>query len=254
MHDHDTHDLALIAGLAAGDLSGADRTRALAVLDTCSECTTVHADLIAIAAATHALPKRATAPHDYRLSPEQAARLHRRSWLRTILAPFAGAGSAVRPIATAFTSLGLVGLLVVSVLPGMLGGAASLAPERQSTGGGSPQVSGAAAAPSSGGAGALAAPTAAPAGPKDVAAASTVPAAVAPGKNGSTATRNPEAVFGANDNVSSPGPPADAGQESPGSTALPSSIPVNPLLLGSLALLAIGLGLFALRFAGRRLR
>jgi anti-sigma factor RsiW len=240
MHDHGTHDLTLIAGLAGGDLAGADRARAQATLSTCPECAAIHADLIAIAAATRTLPKRATAPHDYRISAEQASRLHRRGWLRTLLAPFAGAQSAARPLATAFTSLGLVGLLVVTVLPGMLGGAASMpAPERQSTGG----------------AGALAAPTAAPAQPLDNAKASTVPVAAGPGAQvDSTASEPPEVLFGVRASAFGSEVPRALGDEPGSADGLVSSPSPNPLLVGSLALLAIGLGLFGLRFAARRLR
>jgi hypothetical protein len=238
MLDHRTHDPTLIAGLAAGDLSAEDRARAQVVLHACHECTTLHGDLLAIAAATRSLPKRATAPRDYRISPEQASRLQRRSWLRMLLAPFAGATSAARPLATAFTSLGLVGLLVVTVLPGMLGGAASMAPERQSTGG----------------AGAMAAPSAAPAQPIDNASATTAPGPNGPGTNtDSMASGTPDNAYGAKDNVATPGTAGDAGQES-GTAGLRARDTTNPLLLGSLVLLAIGLGLFALRFAGRRLR
>jgi anti-sigma factor RsiW len=241
---HQDHDLTLVAGLAAGDLSTPDRDRAQAIVDACAECATIHADLIAIATAMRALPKRVTAPRDFRLGNVQAARLRRGSWLRSFLAPFAGARSATRPMAAAFTSLGLAGLLVATVLPGLLGSAASMAPERQTTG--------AAAAPT---VGAAAAPTAAPAAPVDRAGESDVPAPNGPGAVvDSTASQAPDGAYGAKDGSVGSEVPRTAGQESGGTGVLTSISPPNPLLVGALVLLGIGLVLFGLRFAGRRLR
>jgi anti-sigma factor RsiW len=236
---HQDHDLSLVAGLAAGDLSTQDRARAQQILESCAECTTIHADLIAIAAATRTLPKHLRAPRDYRLSADQAGRLSRRSWLRTLLAPFAGTHSAARPMAAAFTTLGLAGLLVVTVLPGLFGSAAMLAPERQST-------TGAAAA----------APTAAPARPAAAPGASSAPAPNGPGAaiDNNAATPPLDAEFGAKGGSVGSDAPRAQGEGSDGSGALTSMVAPSPLLLGSLALLGLGLALFGLRYAGRRLR
>ena len=241
MQHHD-HDATLISGLAAGNLTSPDRARAQATLDACTECTSLHADLVAIAAATRTLPKHARAPRDFRLSADQAARLRRGSWLRAFLTSLAGARSATRPVAAAFTSLGIAGLLVVTVLPGLFGSAASMGPERQTTSG-------------VGGAGA---PTAAPAAaPVSEAGASRAPVRNVTGAGAevdSAASGDPDYVYGAKDQVTaSDAPPVFAGPSSDLGRLSSNGSP-NPILVGSLTLLAVGLLLFGLRFAGRRLR
>lgn len=238
--NHPDHDLLLIAADAANDLAGPERLRAQAILETCEPCAIIHADLIAIAAATRLLPAPAHAPRDFRLSPDQAASLRRGSWLRTFLAPLSGARSATRPMAAAFTTLGVAGLLVASLLPGMLGAGASSAPQRET---------------SQAGAAVDAAATAAPAA---------APGAAAPGVGGPGATTalGPDAAYGGKDSENASAAPeiAIAG----GATATPvaavesstnamTSSPLSPLFIGSLALLAVGLVLFGLRYAGRRL-
>ena len=250
--NHPDHDLLLIAAHAAGDATVTDGVRAQSLLETCPECVDLHRDLLSITATSRSLraAAAATAPRDFRITPEQAARLRRGSWLRTVLAPFGGARSAARPMATAFTSLGVAGLLVATVLPGMLGGAASTlgsAPERDMSQGG-------------------AVASAAPAGPGAGAAGPTlVPAAGYPGvrpvANGPS--QAPDVEYGVKDGTSTPPDVAIAGSNS---TQAPEAVddmagrlrasvsPPSPLFLGSIALLALGLLLFGLRFAGRRLR
>jgi hypothetical protein len=235
MH-HNDHDLTLVAAHAAGDLSGPDRARAQATLDTCTVCTAIHADLISIAAATRALPKPARAPRDFRLSVDQAARLRRGSWLRAFLAPLASAGSATRPLAAAFTSLGIAGLLVVAFMPGLLGSAASRAPERESVT-------------------AAGAPTAAPAArPVDAADASEAAGQYVPAAVGAPTSARPAADYGVKNQATASGGPRVLAEQTDDLGRLTSTVPPNPLLIGSLALLAIGLLLFGLRIAGRRLR
>jgi hypothetical protein len=254
--DHSNHDSNLIAGHAAGDLTDSERSRAQALVETCSPCAELHRDLIAIAAATRSLPNLAKAPRDFRLDAEQAARLRRGTWLRTALRPFAASGSATRPLAAAFTSLGIAGVFVVTILPGLLGGPASMSAERQS---------GSAGAPAS---------TNAPAG--------TVVPVAAPGSVtglGNDATSRPGYDSGTprpdgpeevdpNDTKVDPAPTVDSeaavagGVESPdtdlqsddGGRLVTNATPPNPILVGSLALLAIGVLLFGLRFAARRIR
>lgn len=215
---HADHDLLLIARHAAGDLVDSDRGRAQALLDTCASCAEVDRDLEAIARATRTLPNRATAPRDFRLTPEHAAHLRRGGWLRGFLAPFGAARSATRPMAAAFTSLGLVGLLVVAILPGLGGGAAMLGPTRE----------------------------------QGVTAAGASAAPAAPGAPAPNATaRIPGDAFGAkNEDTSTGGPGRIAGDAS--DHLAPA--PLNLAFLGSLALLGVGVALYLLRFAARRLR
>ena len=241
--DHARHDRYLIAAHAAGDLSNLDTAAAARLLAECSDCAELHRDLVAIAAAMRALPAIARAPRDFRLSAEQADRLGRGSWLRSLLRPFGAARSATRPMAAAFTSLGVAGLLVATIVPGLLGSAAS-APTRDAD---------FAAGPAS---------TQAPANPQEVAG----PTAAAQGAPG--AAQPSVASVDVKQAEDSGMSVAMGGQA--GSTAEPDAFdngaaganqplrvggtPVNPLALGSLALLAAGLALFGLRFAARRLR
>ena len=70
---HDSHDLELIAGLAAGDLTGSEATRAGQLAASCADCAEIMSDLRAIATATRTMPSAfdpgtAPAPRDYRLT------------------------------------------------------------------------------------------------------------------------------------------------------------------------------------------
>jgi hypothetical protein len=261
--DHPTHDLTLIAAHAAGDLPESDRLSAEALLATCADCTDLHRDLLAIAAATHALPAPIARVRDFQLEPAQAERLLRGSWLRRVLQPFGAAGSSVRPIAAAFTSLGIAGLLVATALPSLIGGGTASAPQ-------SDTAAGAALAPA-----ATAAPAAAPA-----ATAASAPGVPAPQAGGSTqnpleydashaATGAPQrtltAVKAGEASSAIRGPvgigslasgPTSSGDGGVSFGALESTRDAGPnlIFIGSLAPLAIGLALFGLRFAGRRVR
>ena len=268
--DHARHDATLIAGHAAGDLTDIDRARADALLSECVACSDLRRDLVAIAAATRSVPPPATLGRDLRLAPEQADRLRRGSWLRTLLRPFGAAGSPIRPMATAFTSLGLVGLVVGVTLSSGAQGAGTAA---------SGDSLNREYAPAMGATGAPAAPAATSA---DAAAegdgyevqivrasdgtlyqvwvssdgtsylSTTPPRAVAQGMRSSKPTgeepASTRAVLGA---ANQGGAPTSADEDS---TARLTAQPPNPLIAGSLALLGIGLLLFGLRLASTRVR
>lgn len=224
---HREHDPSLIAAYAADDLTAVERSRAVALTDACADCAALLRDLLAIVGATRALPPIA-APRDFRITADQAARLRPTGWLATLLAPFAAARSAVRPIATAFTTLGLAGLFVAAVAPGMLGGMAPMAaPEG---------AGGAALGPGS---------TEAPVPQFGPAGSPTVP----DDKVGTTDNVDESAAPGY---VSGGGDNRNLGTDGGGRLdAQPSS---SPLVAGSVAFLVVGLLLFGLRFASRRLR
>lgn len=122
---HDRHDTMLMAALAAGDLAGTDRDQAVALIQSCPDCATLHADLIAIARATATLPPPIAASGlDLRLSPEQAERLRRTGWRRFV--PSVSARSAVtRPLGIGLATFGLIGLVVGNL---SLGGMTASAP------------------------------------------------------------------------------------------------------------------------------
>lgn len=244
--DHAGHDLALIAGHAADDVLDADRSAAQSLLASCATCAEIHADLVAIAAATRVVPAPAIRTQDFRLSPEQAARLQRGSWLRSILRPFAGTGSSVRPMAAAFSSLGVAGLLVAMVLPGMLSLSAS-APQERDTAGAAPVLTGVPAnAPEPGGPAA-----ASPITDQQFGAESSGAPDDNAGEGSVQNASNPPAAVGGQPQPSAEELIIDGGNPT---LAIADTSPPSLLIIASLAFLAVGLGLFGLRFAARRLR
>src|SRR5437879_2252026 len=126
---HDRHDALLVAALAAGDLSGTDRDHATALIRTCPDCATLHDDLVAIARATANVPPPIAArPRDYRLAPEQAARLRPGGWRRFVDALAGPQFAFSRPLGIGLTTIGLAGLLLANVSLPNLGGASASAP------------------------------------------------------------------------------------------------------------------------------
>ena len=136
---HDSHDLELIAGLAAGDLTGSEATRAGQLAASCADCARIMSDLRAIATATRTMPSAfdpgtAPAPRDYRLTAADATRLERRSWFG--LGGNAGSRTWMRRAGVSLATFGLVGLLVSAVplgFPGAGGAAASLGGDQSYT-------------------------------------------------------------------------------------------------------------------------
>jgi hypothetical protein len=269
LSDHARHDATLIAGHVAGDLTDIDRARADALLTACGACGELRRDLVAIAAATRSVPAPATLSRDLRLTPEQAERLRRGSWLRTLLRPFGTAGSPIRPIATAFTSLGVVGLVVGITLSSGVRQAAIPAAgadqERQDAAQGLPTT-----APAAPGATLFDAAAEGAYGGQIVKAsdgklyqvqmasdgtyylATTAPRAVSGGRGTAKPSGDEPAAtdvaFGIANNGGAP-----TGDTDDGSARLVSQ-PPNPLIVGSLALLGVGLLLFGLRLASTRVR
>ena len=228
--DHAHHDLNLIAGHAAGDLANLDIAATAALLASCTTCAEVHRDLVAISSATRALPRTARSPRDFRLTADQAERLRRGSWLRGLLRPFASARSATRPMARAFTSIGVAGLLVVVLQPGGIGlmGGAAAGPTQQED---SAYVGAAASE-----------------GPELAPGAAGAPSGD-PVFNGDADATQMALAADESPGVRDGGTKVESGGE-----RLVAETPKNLLLLGSLALLALGIVLFGVRFAARRLR
>src|SRR4051812_24613541 len=106
---HDRHDLMLVAALAADDLAGTDRDQAIVLTTSCDDCAQLLADLRAIAAATASVPPPIRPTNlDFRLSPQQAARLRPAGWRR--LLPGTSARLALgRPLGVALATFGLMG-------------------------------------------------------------------------------------------------------------------------------------------------
>jgi hypothetical protein len=269
LSEHARHDTTLIAGHAAGDLADTQRARAEALLSECGACGELRRDLVAIAAATRSVPAPATLTRDLRLGPEQAERLRRGNWLRTLLRPFGAAASPVRPIATAFTSLGIVGLVVgVTLSSGVPMGGTPTSGDALDRGGiQAPAASAAPAAP------AATSGDAAAEGDYEIQIvrtsdgtlyqavrasdgtyylATTIPRSALDNMRSAKPTgeepANSVVAFGAGNQG---GTPTSAGEE----TGAPLvTQPPNPLIAGSLGLLGIGLLLFGLRLASTRVR
>ena len=119
---HGTHDLLLIAALAADDLERADVARAGALVAGCADCATLAADLRLLTAASAALPAPAARPRDFRLTPADAERLRPHGLQRVVGILGGHHVHLARPLATGLTMLGIVGILLSSG-PAFLGGA-----------------------------------------------------------------------------------------------------------------------------------
>jgi hypothetical protein len=139
---HDQHDPILMVSLASGDLAAADRDYATAtsLVASCADCARLHDDVLAIASATKALPPAARA-RDFRISPEQAAKL-RPAGLRGVLARLTAPGAVFsRQLGVGLATLGIAGLLIGSLPPIQLGmGGAASAPSQPASAEGAVQA------------------------------------------------------------------------------------------------------------------
>ena len=279
---HARHDTFLVAAHAAGDLSGASLQAADAQIVTCSACSALYDDLRAIATATQSLSSvtipASAARRDFRLTPEQAARLNRGRCWRRLLEPLAGSGVAwTRPLAAALTTLGLAGVLLTTVLPGLgglagSGGAASMPQDRLTVQAAGPTAAPIpAAAPEAGtpeaGAGA-AGPTSGPSTAPDAFAPNAKASAEAAtgdnsGRNATSAAPGPAAAptqataptYAAGEAPTQPLAGAAASNAQDGITFEPqseSSSPSSLLPIASVVLIVLGLAIFGLRFVARR--
>lgn len=132
--NHAQHDLELVAAWAAGEATGADLDRAERLLDACDLCVAVARDLRVITLALQelpavdAIPSLPAAPRDFRLTPEQAARLRPSAplarWTDRLVDAVAAFG---RPVGASLATLGIVGLIVGTGFLGLFGGNAASA-------------------------------------------------------------------------------------------------------------------------------
>ena len=117
--DHARHDRLLVARLAADDAYPSEITDALALVEGCSQCADLAADIRLLRAAATDLPTPRR-PRDFRLTPEQAEAL-RGSAFERLLRRMAGPGlGALRPVAGVALSLGLALAVVGTSLPAPL--------------------------------------------------------------------------------------------------------------------------------------
>ena len=258
---HPTHDPELIAAAIGRELAPPERRLFDSWLSSCSACAELHADLLAIADAQRTLPLPSR-PRDFQLTPAQASRL-RPGGFRAILAAIGSSRDAFsKPLAVGLTTLGLVGLLVGTMPsfgspasgPGVLSTVGDSVGAYTTDGDGT-VFGGQDANPS-------AAPSAAAAAPvvPDGSAAASADIAAEPeisSADPENVSEGPRDVAGA---AVSPAPSLEsaalrASDESEKGTGLGvGGTETSPLLIVSLAMLAIGVGLFAARWAARRLR
>ncbi len=134
--EHATHDQLLVVRFAAGDTTDAEANAARELIAACPDCRLLASDLLAIARATADLPQPVRR-RDFRIAPDQAARLRRplllRWWSRV------SGGGEPRPdqprrlagmqrLAGAAVAVGLVMAVVTSPagIPGFATGSAAL--------------------------------------------------------------------------------------------------------------------------------
>ena len=117
--DHARHDRLLVARLAADDAYPSELADARALVEDCSHCAELSADIRLLRAAASELPAPRR-PRDFRLTPEQADAL-RGSALDRLLRRIAGPGlGPLRPVAGVALSLGLALAVVGTALPAPL--------------------------------------------------------------------------------------------------------------------------------------
>ncbi len=119
--DHATHDLHVLAAATDRTVDDATRLAAERQVAECSDCADLFADLRLISAAVGELLRELAVARDFRISPERAAQLRPAGW-RGALQGLFGSGPSLRPLASALTTLGVAGLFLTVVLPGVSGG------------------------------------------------------------------------------------------------------------------------------------
>jgi hypothetical protein len=115
---HAGHDALLIARLAGNDVSGADEARARDLVASCAECAALLADLAAISAALPGVLRVPRRRRDFRLTPNDAARLRGSRLTRWLDRANRQRILLLQPLAGATVALGLAMALLSA--PGIL--------------------------------------------------------------------------------------------------------------------------------------
>jgi hypothetical protein len=275
---HPAHDTMLVAALVDDLVPAGEREGAQQLVDTCGRCAELHDDLLALRAATRALPTPPR-PRDYRLTAADVDRLRPTGLRRWIAAIGSSRDAFTRPLAIGLTTLGIVGL-VVSGAPLLSFGGATSSASGEPAAAPRPAASQPAfdvAVPAAGAGNAAAEATRGP-----VAAAATAPAATAPAATAPAVLPPAQQAPGL---AAAPSPPSGDGSSealgdqsgraggSVGGAKATGSIPgaeqdhpvavtgpqpaepgpsVAPIVIVSGVLLLAGLGLFLLRWMARR--
>jgi hypothetical protein len=235
---HADHDVLILAAAADHDPDAETIAEVRRMTAACPECAAIAEDLRMLASGLAALPPEIPAPRDFRITEEQAARLRRGGFVRRLLEPFGAGGlPGLRPLAGALTTIGIAGILLTSVLPGLrvttvlhqvgsavsgAGDAAVPAPAQSTYSAQAPEVKSNASAP-----------------PVDTGAGANA------GSGDGRASLAPQPVV-----------PSEAFGDVPPSHdqgADVAATSTQPWLLASIVLLVIGVALLSLRLAARRL-
>jgi hypothetical protein len=254
--EHARHDLSIVAVLAARptDLDEKDSAAARAQVASCSTCADALADLVALRTT---LPETATPPRprDFRLTPADAQRLHRSGW-RRFLGYFGSPRDGFsRPLAIGLTTLGLAGILLATIPSTFIGGSGAAAPANEAAPIQQAAPAPAASVPSTDRTALGAAlPSAAASALTEVAAAapsaSTVVGGAAPGTSTEAASASADIQVFTGGNPDEVAPDLTGGSDS---SLRADATDLSTLLVVGGVLLIAGLGLFALRWSGRRL-
>ena len=128
---HALHDEELVAAFATDGDAAEEAERAKALIERCTTCRDLHADLVAIGSGLRAFEAAAAvaaterAPRDFRLSIDTANRLKPGSVVLRLRDRIRDALASVgRPVGLSMASLGVVGLLLGTLTLGSLPGAA----------------------------------------------------------------------------------------------------------------------------------
>lgn len=169
---HALHDEEVVAAFAVDGDASDDPARARTLIERCTTCRDLHADMVAIGAVVRtvgtaeAVGAVRAAPRDFRLTASDAVRLRGGNPLQRVAARLVdGIAAFGRPVGAGLATFGVVGLLVGTMSLGALGGSPAAMPI-EGTGGAVPGATAAPAATSE--LGAVNQPEASPATDKSI--------------------------------------------------------------------------------------
>ena len=132
---HALHDEEVVAAFAVDGDASDDPARGRQLIERCTTCRDLHADIVAInavvraAGTAEAVGAARPAPRDFRLTASDAVRLRGGNGLQRAAARFKdGIAAFGRPVGAGLATFGVVGLLVGTMSLGALGGAPAAMP------------------------------------------------------------------------------------------------------------------------------
>lgn len=133
---HALHDEEVVAAFAVDGENAEDAGRAITLIERCTTCRDLHADMVSIgsvvraAGTAEAVGALRPAPRDYRLTASDAVRLRGGNALQRVAARFIdGVAAFGRPVGATMATFGVVGLLAGTMSLGAIGSPTSLSAE-----------------------------------------------------------------------------------------------------------------------------